>query len=104
MKLTQLLNWRHAALALAATACFLVCLAPARAAQEERFATTNDAIKAFTSAAANKDTNALEVIFGPGVRELVSADPVQASNGLDHLSRRVSEKVEMVQETNSFIG
>ena len=85
MKLTQILNRHHAASTFAATACFLVFLAPARAAQEERFATTNDALKAFTAALAKKDTNALEVIFGPGLHELVSPDPVQASNGLDHL-------------------
>jgi hypothetical protein len=81
--------------------CFLVWLPPTHAAQEEHFPTADDAIKAFTTAAANKDTNALEVIFGPSVRELVSADPVQASNGLVNFSRRVSEKVAPVKKTDS---
>jgi hypothetical protein len=81
--------------------CFLVFLPPARAAQEERFATADDAVKAFTTAAANKDTNALEVIFGPSMRELISADPVQASNGLASFARRVSQKVAPVKKSDS---
>jgi hypothetical protein len=86
-----------------AAACVLVGLLPARADQEERFATADDAVKALTTAAANKDTNALEAIFGPNVRELVSADPVQASNGLAHFSRRVSEKVAPVNKSDSCV-
>jgi hypothetical protein len=104
MKLTQILNRQFVALALAAAACFFVLLPLAGAAQEARFATTNEALKAFTTAAAMKDTNALEVIFGPGLRELVSADPVQASNGLAHLADRVNEKVMTVEQSDSFIG
>jgi hypothetical protein len=74
---------------------------PARAAQEERFATADDAIKAFTTAVVKKDTNALAVVFGPGLRELVSPDPVQASNGLVNFARRVSEKVTPVKKSDS---
>jgi hypothetical protein len=103
MKTTQILRWHPSVPACAAVTCFLVLLTPARASQEERFATPDDAIKAFTAAATNKDTNALEVIFGPSMRELVSADPVQASNGLAHLSRRVSEKVEPVKKPDANI-
>jgi hypothetical protein len=72
-----------------------------RAAQEERFGTSAQAIKAFTAAATNKDTNALEVIFGPTMRDLVSPDPVQVSNGLAIFSRRVSEKVVAVPKSDS---
>ena len=104
MKLTHIFNRHPLVPALAATACFLVCILPARAAQEQRFATPEDAIKAFTTAAETKDTNALEFIFGPGMRELVSADPVQASNGLAHLSSRVSEKVTPVKQSDTFVG
>jgi hypothetical protein len=104
MKLTQILNRHPVVAALAAAGCFLVFLAPARASQEERFATPEEAVKAFTTAAASKDTNALQVIFGPTLRELVSADPVQASNGLAHLSGRVSEKVTPVKQSDDFLG
>jgi hypothetical protein len=104
MKLIRILNWHPLVSACAATTCCLVCLAPARAAQEQRFASSDDAVKAFSTAAANKDTNALELIFGSGVRELVSADPVQASNGLVHLASRVLEKVTPVKQSDSFVG
>jgi DUF2950 family protein len=103
MKPTQIFNRHPRVSALAASACLLVGLMSARAAQEERFATMDDAVKALTTAAANKDTNALEVIFGPGVRELVSADSVQASNGLANLARRVSEKVAPVNKSDSNV-
>jgi hypothetical protein len=103
MKLTQLFDRYQYISALVATTCLLAGLWPARAAQEERFATADDAVKALSTAAASKDTNALEVIFGPGVRELVSADPVQASNGLAHLARRVSEKLAPVKKSDSNI-
>ena len=88
---------------LAVAACFLAFLTPARAAQEECFAAADDAVKAFTAAAASKDTHALEAIFGPGMRELVSPDPVQASNGLVHFSRCVSEKVALLHKSDSNI-
>jgi hypothetical protein len=74
---------------------------PARASQEERFATADEAVKALTTAAANKDTNALQVIFGPSAKELVSPDAVQASNGLSIFARRVSEKVAPVKKSDS---
>jgi hypothetical protein len=104
MKLTHILTRHPVGSALAATGCFLVFLASARAANEENFSSPDDAVKAFTAAAASKDTSALEVIFGPGLRELISTDPVQASNGLAHLSSRVAEKVSKVQQSDSFIG
>jgi hypothetical protein len=104
MKLTHIFNRHPLVPALAAAAGFLVGLLPARAAQEQQFAKPEDAIKAFTTAAESKDTNALEVIFGPGMRELVSVDTVQASNGLAHLSGRVSEKVTPIKQSDTFIG
>ena len=73
------------------------------AAQEEHFSNADDAIKALRSAADAKDTNALATIFGPALRGLISADPVQASNGLAVFSRRMSEKVSPVKESDSKV-
>ncbi len=101
MKLIHILNRRATVPALVAAIFCPVFLMPARAAQEERFASEENAVKAFTAAAVNKDTNALEVIFGPSLRELISADPVQASNGLVNFSRRVSERVTPVKASDS---
>jgi hypothetical protein len=72
-------------------------------AQEERFVSSDDAIKALTAAASAKDTNALNTIFGPATRNLISVDLVQASNGLAVFSRRMSEKVVPVAVSDSKI-
>jgi hypothetical protein len=72
-------------------------------AQEERFASSDGAIKALTEAGSNKDTNALTTIFGPAVKDLISADPVQASNALASFSRRISERVAPVPASDSKI-
>jgi hypothetical protein len=99
---SKILLHRHRfASPLAATMCFLVFLASARADQEQHFASVDDAVKAFKTAAANKDTNALAVIFGPVMRDLVSPDPVQASNGLANFSTRVAERVAPVKKSDS---
>jgi hypothetical protein len=92
MKLIHMFEARFTVPVLAASTFFLVLLTPARAEQEERFASPGDAINALTNAALNKDTNAMQVIFGPALRELMSADAVQASNGLVNFALRVSQK------------
>jgi hypothetical protein len=43
------------------------------------------------------------VIFGPAMRELVSADPVEASNGMANFSRRVEQKVAPVNKSDTNI-
>jgi len=92
MKLIQILNRHPYVSALVVVTCCVGGLVSAQAAGEERFASKDEAIKALTTAATEKDTNALDTIFGPSVRELASPDPVQASNGLVHFSQRISEK------------
>lgn len=72
-------------------------------AQEERFVTSDDAIKALTAAGSAKDTNALNAIFGSATRNLISVDPVQASNGLAIFSRRMTERVAPVAASDSKI-
>jgi len=74
-----------------------------QAAQEQRFASSDEAVKTLAAAVTNKDTNALNTIFGPAMRGLVSADPVQASNGLANFSRRISQKVAPVAKSDSKI-
>ncbi len=73
------------------------------AAQEERFATPEEAVKALTAATGTKDANALEAIFGPELRGLVSVDAVQASNRFVIFARRVSEKVAMARESGDRV-
>ena len=103
MKLTRILIWNPLVSASVTVACVIAGLMTASADGEERFDNTNDAVKALTEAGVNKDTNALEAIFGPALSELVSADAVQASNGLANFSRRISQKVAPVQTSDSSI-
>jgi hypothetical protein len=70
------------------------------AAQAERFATPEEAVKALTAATAARDTNALEAIFGPELRGLVSADAVQASNRFVIFAQRISEKVSLERKSD----
>ena len=103
MKLTPIINGPVRTLGLAAAICLLASRASSQGGQEERFETKDDAVKAFTAAATSKDTNALEHIFGPELRELTSADPVQASNGLVHFSQRVAEKIAAVNKSDGCV-
>jgi hypothetical protein len=100
MKLTQI---KHLSTSCFVVICSLVGSSSVQAGQEERFETKDDAVKALSAAATNKDTNALELIFGPELRELTSADTVQASNGLVHLSQRVAEKIATVNKSDNCI-
>ncbi len=76
---------------------------PIVAAQQERFATPEEAVKALTAATGTKDTNALDAIFGPELRGLVSADAVQASNRFVIFARRISEKVNLARESDDRV-
>jgi hypothetical protein len=71
------------------------------AADEQRFTSPDEAIKALTSAASAKDTNALHAIFGPEARELVSPDVVQATNESARFVRRLTEKIELVRQMDT---
>jgi hypothetical protein len=75
----------------------------ARAAQAERFATPEEAVKALTAATSAKDTNALQAIFGPEVHGLVSADAVQASNRFATFVRRISAKVNLAHPSDDKV-
>ncbi len=73
------------------------------AAPAEQFATPEEAVKALTAAVNPKDTNALETIFGPELRSLVSADAVQASNRFVIFARRLSEKVTLARPSDDRV-
>jgi hypothetical protein len=72
-------------------------------AQEQHFASSDEAIKALTAAASATDIHGLTAVFGSGISNLISADPVQARNGLAHFSQRLSEKVVTVPCSDSKI-
>ncbi len=71
----------------------------ALAANEQTFASPQEAVNALVTAARNDDTNALHAIFGPTGRELVSPDAVQATTGFKLFVQHLTEKTQLV--TNS---
>jgi hypothetical protein len=83
----------------------LVIALPLRilAGAEQQFDSPDAAVTALTNAAIAKDTNAMMKIFGPEGETLVNPDVVQASQGFEVFTKRISEKVEMSHESNSRI-
>jgi hypothetical protein len=74
---------------------------PSFAAAEQKFDSPEAAVAALTNAAKDKDTNAVHALFGPEGHELISPDVVQASAGFNHFVTRLSEKTELVKESDS---
>jgi hypothetical protein len=73
------------------------------AAGEQTFNSPNDAVNALVSAAANHDTNAIHLIFGPVGHELVSPDVVQATEDFKMFVQRLTEKTQLVNNSESNV-
>jgi len=86
-------------LALCPSLAFIPLRAPA--ADEQTFASPEDAVNALVTAARNDDTNALHEIFGPTGRELVSPDVVQATEGFKLFVQHLMEKTQLITNSNS---
>jgi hypothetical protein len=71
------------------------------AAGEQRFSTPDEAMNALVAVAKSKDTDALNAIFGPESRGLMSSDEVQATNEFAAFVRRIQEKVELVHQSTT---
>jgi hypothetical protein len=69
--------------------------------QEERFNSVDEAVKALTSAAERKDTNAINAIFGSEGEKLISPDIVQANTEFERFVARVAEKVQVAPTSDS---
>jgi hypothetical protein len=84
---------------------FLVLTLPvgASAADEQTFASPQDAVNALVIAAQNHDTNALHVIFGPTGRDLVSPDVVQATDESNKFIQRLTEKTQLINQSDSNV-
>ncbi len=94
----------HFAFALLWAALAMAC--PTRVAaiaDGQRFDDPDSALKALTDAVRIKDTNSLRVIFGPSGQQLVSPDVVQAKDEREQFMNRVTEKAELVRESDSRI-
>jgi len=75
-----------------------------RAAGEEHFGSPEDAVNALVTAAQNNDANAIHAIFGPEGQKLVSPDAVQAAQGYNLFVKRLTEKVELVTNSDTSLS
>jgi hypothetical protein len=69
------------------------------AVDEQTFASPDTAVSALVAAATDHDTNALDLIFGPTGKELVSPDVIQATEEYKIFVQRLAEKQQLL--TNS---
>jgi hypothetical protein len=83
---------------------FALPLLRASAANEQTFASPQDAVNALVTAAQNDDTNAMHTIFGPEGQELISPDVVQATEGFKTFVEHLTEKVQLVTNSDSNVA
>ncbi len=93
-------------MSLLASSLGLTCLTltlPVRAsaADEQTFATPQEALNALVAAVQNHDTNAIRLIFGPAGHELISPDVVQATEEFKIFVQRLAEKTQLVNTSES---
>ncbi|MGD0887059.1 MAG: DUF2950 domain-containing protein [Thermodesulfovibrionales bacterium] len=91
------------ALLLSATLLFAVCPAEVGAASQKLFSSPEDALNALITAVKAKDQAALDQVFGPSRKDLVSDDQVQAATALDELAKHLAEKTDLVKESDSKV-
>ena len=106
MKLERLSCWRRIGTRAPGIGVVLFALAlPLRvfAADEQTFASPQDAVNALVISAQNDDTNALHAIFGPAGRELISPDVVQATEGFKMFVQHLAEKTQLATNSDSNV-
>jgi hypothetical protein len=75
----------------------------AAAADEQSFASPQDAVNALVAAAQSDDTNSLHAIFGPAGQELISPDAVQATEAFTLFVQHLTEKTQLVTNSDSNV-
>jgi hypothetical protein len=104
MTINSLTGWRRIlslASGLGLTCLTLTLPVRASAADEQTFATPQEAVNALVAAATNHDTNALHLIFGPAGHELISPDVVQATEAFKMFVQHLAEKTQLVNNSES---
>jgi len=97
LKMKLRLCWRQVRLmALALGLALPVCVS---AQDEQTFPSPDTAVSALVAAVTDHDTNALDLIFGPTGKELVSPDVIQATEEYKIFVQRLAEKQQLL--TNS---
>ncbi|HTX23009.1 MAG TPA: DUF2950 domain-containing protein [Candidatus Aquilonibacter sp.] len=75
----------------------------ATAADEETFASPQEAVSALVTAATNHDTNALHSIFGPEGHDLISPDVVQATEAFKMFVQHLTERAQLITNSDSNV-
>jgi len=75
----------------------------APAADEQTFASPQDAVNALVAAASNQDTNAMHAIFGAEGHALVSPDVVQATEGFKMFVQHLTERTQLINNSDSNV-
>ncbi len=75
----------------------------ASAADEQTFASPQEAVNALVAAATNHDTNALHAIFGPAGHDLISPDVVQATEEYKMFVEHLTEKAQLINNSESNV-
>ena len=100
-------SWLHRILSLASgpglillTLTLPLC---APAADEQTFASPQDAVNTLVAAAGNHDTNVLHAIFGAAGHDLISPDAVQATEEYKMFVQRLMEKTQLINNSDSNV-
>ena len=88
--------------ALVACAAFIVAwsMPIMAAASQKHFSTPEDALKGLVEAVKIRDNTALDQIFGPSSKDLLSGDAVQDAAESEEFARHVAEKTSLVKEND----
>jgi hypothetical protein len=73
------------------------------AASQKLFSTPEDALKGLVEAIKIRDKTALDQIFGPSSKDLLSGDAVQDAAESEEFARHVAEKTGLVKENDSKV-
>ncbi len=73
------------------------------AASQKLFSTPDDALKGLVDAVKIRDQAALDQIFGPSSKDLLSGDAVQDAAESEEFDRHVAEKASLVKESDSKV-
>jgi len=65
---------------------------------QQMFASPDDAVKALQAATASKDRAALNAIFGPEVKQVLTGDPVQDANNAQRFAAAMAQSCNQVPE------
>ncbi len=90
-----------AALLVAAASVFSWSMPLIAAAPQKLFPTPEDALKSLVEAVKTHDKAALDQIFGPSSKDLLSGDAVQDAAESEEFAKHVAEKTNLVKENDS---